>query len=60
MAQGMSRRDKFILQFIVWLAVGTFLFGIWAMAIGFRKPATKLTPPPSTATTNDAPAAAPQ
>lgn len=34
----MSRRDKIVLQVILWLAVGTFLFGILAM-VGVSKPA---------------------
>jgi hypothetical protein len=43
----MSRKDKLILQFILWLALGTFLFGVWAMAVGFRK-----SPAPLDSTTN--------
>lgn len=52
----MSRQDRVLLKFIVWLAVGTFLFGIWAIVVGLRRP-----PPaqnqPSPAATNAYPAA---
>jgi ABC-type nitrate/sulfonate/bicarbonate transport system permease component len=50
MARGMSRKDKLVLHFILWLALGTFLFGVWAMVVGFRAPSDPLLPPPSTVT----------
>lgn len=37
MASGMSRRDQLVIQFILWLAIGTFLFGIWVIVVGLRK-----------------------
>jgi hypothetical protein len=50
MARGMSRRDKFILQFILIVALATFLFGVWAMIVGVPKPPGELTPQPSVPT----------
>jgi hypothetical protein len=53
MAHRMSRKDKLVLQFM-WLALGTFLFGIWAIAIGFRSGPPKSSPAPSVTETNQA------
>jgi hypothetical protein len=39
----MRRRDQLAIQLILWLALGTFLFGIWAIIVGFREQS----PPPS-------------
>jgi len=51
----MSRKDKFMLQCIVWLAVGTFLFGIWAIVVGVRKAPPAQTHPTAAAATNQSP-----
>jgi len=42
----MSRRDQLVIQFILWLAIGTFLFGIWAFVVGVHKSSP---PPPTSA-----------
>jgi hypothetical protein len=39
MADGMSRKDRIVFQLLMLLAVGTFLFGVWALVGGLRKPA---------------------
>jgi hypothetical protein len=36
----MSRRDQLAIQFLMWLALATFLFGVWAIIMGLRKPST--------------------
>jgi hypothetical protein len=46
MAPDMSRKDKFVFQLFLLLAVGTFLFGIWALVGGLAKPGTSPAPPP--------------
>jgi len=46
----MSRRDQLVIQFILWLAIGTFLFGIWAIAVGFRKASPSTLPSTNSAT----------
>jgi hypothetical protein len=51
----MSRREKFLLQLIRWLAVGTFLFGILAMLLAIRKSPPAQTQPPAVQATSPAP-----
>jgi len=34
----MSRRDKIVLQLIMIVALSTFLFGVWMIVVGIRKP----------------------
>ena len=45
MAGSMSRRDQRVIQFILWLAVATFLFGVSAIILGLRSPSPE--PPAS-------------
>lgn len=33
----MSRKDRLVFQMLMLLAVGTFLFGIWALVGGLKK-----------------------
>jgi hypothetical protein len=63
MAPRMSRKDKLVYQLILLLAVGTFLFGIWALVGGLKSPAARPTagetnrvaPPPTNASPPPAP-----
>ena len=52
----MSRRDQLVIQFILWLAIGTFLFGVWAIAVGLSKssPAQNEVTPTTNAVTSPA------
>lgn len=54
MAPRMSRRGRLILRLIMGVAIGTFLFAIWAfVGLGKSRPATDL---PKIGATNDRPA----